>query len=103
MTCEKCSDLCVRVSIKRPHELRNAIRIAWQNILDNTLSEIVNPTPISSVTFAELAKGDPWDDLLSYSFQCTTCGERFHLNAETYHGSGGSWEPENKQSIRESL
>ena len=64
MTCEKCSDLCVRVSIKRPHELRNAIRIAWQNILDNTLSEIVNPNPISSVTFAELAKGEPWDDLL---------------------------------------
>lgn len=46
-----------------------------------------SPTP-----FEELAAGAGWDDIVSYFFTCIWCGQSFRLGAETYHGSGGSWE-----------
>jgi hypothetical protein len=30
---------------------------------------------------------------VEYCFECTYCGQRFELFAETYHGRGGSWSP----------
>lgn len=30
-------------------------------------------------------------DVLYHVFQCATCGCKFSLSVETYHGSGGSW------------
>lgn len=103
MSCEKCQDLCVRFAIRQPNELRRAIQIAKQNLDDGTISEVPNPDPISRVTFSALAKGEPWDDIVGYRFRCCSCGELFSLHAETYHGSGGYWEPENKESVRENL
>jgi hypothetical protein len=31
--------------------------------------------------------------VLGYGFRCTSCGQLFSLSAETYHGSGGHWQP----------
>ena len=103
MSCEKCQDLCVRFAIRQPNELRRAIQIAKQNLDDGTISEVPNSDPISRVTFSALAKGEPWDDIVGYRFHCCSCGELFSLHAETYHGSGGYWEPDNKESVRENL
>lgn len=93
MSCPSCVDLCVRYRIDSPDELRKAIRIAAQNVQDGTLREVVSPENGNRLTFHELAQGAVWDDLVSYYFQCRTCGQSFHLHAETYHGSGGYWEP----------
>ena len=39
--------------------------------------------------FAQLAKGGHWGDFVSNYFACRSCGQLFHLQAETYHGAGG--------------
>lgn len=103
MSCEKCKDLCVRFAIRQPHELRRAIQIVKQNLDDGTITEVSNSDSISQVTFAALAKGEQWDDIVGYRFLCSSCGALFSLHAETYHGSGGYWEPENRESVRENL
>ena len=95
MSCNKCQDLCVRFPIRQPYELRRAIEIAKQNIKDGTISEVPDAKLLSQVTFASLADGEQWDDVIRYRFQCNSCGELFALHAETYHGSGGYSEPEN--------
>lgn len=43
------------------------------------------------------------DDIVAYYFKCRCCGEQFSLHAETYHGSGGYWEPVREATIREYL
>ena len=103
MSCEKCKDLCVRFAIRQPNDLRRAIQIAKQNCDDGTISEVPESDPISQVTFAALAEGAQWDDIVGHRFRCSSCGELFSLHAETYHGSGGYWEPENTRSVRETL
>lgn len=35
--------------------------------------------------------------LVDYHFVCKHCGTQFVLGAETYHGSGGYWSPENEK------
>lgn len=103
MPCEKCSDLCVRYSIRHPNELRQAINIARQNIEDGTIVELENPSPLNDVSFSDLASGAAWGDTVEHHFRCSNCGEQFSLHAETYHGSGGYWEPKNNASVRENL
>lgn len=103
MSCEKCKDLCVRFAIRQPHESRRAIEIVKQNLDDGTVTEEPSSDPISQVRFAVLARGEQWDDIVGYRFRCSSCGELFSLHAETYHGSGGYWEPENSESVREDL
>jgi hypothetical protein len=77
-----------------PDDLRRAIKIVGKSITDGTLREVQqSPSPHCSVPFQDLANGGAWDDILSYDFQCLHCGQGFHLGAETYHGSGGSWHP----------
>lgn len=103
MPCDKCRDLCVRFAIRQPHELRRAILIAQQNLDDGTITELAATNPDSQTTFSAIARGEPWDDIVGYRFRCNACGELFSLHAETYHGSGGYWEPENRKSVRENL
>jgi hypothetical protein len=103
MACAKCNDLCVRFAIQQPYELRRAIEIAKQNVEDGTISEIPDANPLSQVSFSALAAGKPWDDIVAFRFRCNSCAELFSLHAETYHGSGGYWEPENNKSVRKNL
>jgi hypothetical protein len=100
MTCAKCQDLCVRYEIRSPKDLGKALTIAKQNVDDGTVSEIVDKNPLGLPPFGSLRPNGPWDDLIAYRFRCTDCGELFSLNAETYHGQGGAWEPERRAAIR---
>jgi hypothetical protein len=103
MPCEKCADLCVGYAICHPRELRKAIEIAAENIADGTLVELIPDHPCVAITFSELSKGVRWDDYVEYHFRCLHCSKSFWLHAETYHGSGGYWEPTNPGSIRENI
>lgn len=91
------------IRLRLTHELRCAIEIANQSIADGTIAELPDSDPPSQVTFSELAAGGMWDDVVVHRFRCTSCGELFSLHAETWYGSGGYWEPENRASIRENL
>jgi hypothetical protein len=93
MPCQSCEELCVRYRIDSPSDLRKAIKIAFENIQDGTLREVASPGQGDAPTIQELAHGAAPDDIVSFSFECQTCGKPFRLHAETYHGSGGYWEP----------
>jgi hypothetical protein len=103
MPCELCADLCVRYPIRQPNDLIKAIKIAKQNVEDGTIIELPDFESINQNSFAVVASGEAWGDIIEYNFCCSSCGERFSLHAETYHGSGGYWEPKNKSSVRENL
>jgi hypothetical protein len=68
--------------------LLRPIAVARDNLAGGTISNI---TTDESKPFAELVTSDKWDDVLLYHFQYNTCGQRFELSAETYHGLGGWW------------
>jgi hypothetical protein len=93
MSCPSCSDLCVRYRIGSPSELSKAIRIAFQNVQNGTLREVFLSENGNGPPLGELAQGAAWNDLVSFGFKCQACGQSFRLHAETYHGSGGYWEP----------
>lgn len=103
MACNKFNDLCVRFSIRTPADLRKAINIARENVEDGTIIEILEETQFGQSTFSDVAAGAAWDDVFGYRFRCSQCHESFHLHAETYHGSGGYWEPNNRHSVREQI
>jgi len=103
MSCASCADLCVRYQIRHPRELQSAIDIASQNVEDGTIVEVQDASLSNQFSFSELASGTPWGDTVEHHFRCVNCGELFYLHAETYHGSGGYWGPENAKSIRENL
>jgi hypothetical protein len=103
MACDHCADLCVRYAIRSLRELRKAIQIAAENIAAKTLEEVIPDRTLDSVSLVELEKGSAWDDYVEYHFRCLYCDETFWLHAETYHGSGGYWEPKNSASVRESI
>ncbi len=95
MSCEHCLGLSKKFSISLPKDLKLAIKVARDNIADGTIQEISHSSESYECDppFAELAAGGAWGDIVSYFFQCQYCKQQFHLNAETYHGSGGSWSP----------
>lgn len=103
MACDRCADLCVRYAIRSPRELHKAIQIARENIADKTIAEVTPERPCVSALFTDLAKGAAWDDYVEYHFRCTHCDEAFWLHAETYHGSGGYWEPKDPTSICDNI
>jgi hypothetical protein len=103
VSCERCIDLCIRYAIRHPRELDHAIQIAAQNIADGTISEVVSDPRWNSCSFEKLSTGGRSGDFVEHHFRCLRCGELFWLHAETYHGSGGYWEPEDSASIRENV
>ena len=105
MSCTHCYDLCVRFPARTPGELRKTISIVASNTADGTLKEVA-PDPSSGHStgpFGPVAAGTEWPDTFNFWFECTNCGERFSLQADTYHGSGGTWQPARAEAIRESL
>lgn len=96
MPCDRCADLCVQYQMRFPAELRRVIDIARRNLKDGTTAEAPNSgsAVLSNIPFSEVNADGPWDDVFHYRFRCTHCGELFSLMAETYHGSGGTWQPE---------
>lgn len=93
MTCEHCEPLRVQHPISTPADLRQAIRIVRANLEDGRLVEVEGGGP-DVVPFGSLPPEAPWPDHFQCRFACSSCGTRFRLAAETYHGSGGSWAPE---------
>jgi len=93
VTCARCQELAVEFRIRFPSELRSAIRVARDNLADHTIREVSSGGAQSQRSFSEVAAGATFDDALNYLFECCSCAQRFSLTAETYHGSGGKWQP----------
>lgn len=89
--CPSCKDLNIEFRIKVPSDLRQAIAVTRDNLADGTISDVT--TGGDCKPFDELVSSGKWEDVLRYHFRCNTCGQKFELYAETYHGSGGWWKP----------
>jgi hypothetical protein len=93
MSCSRCQELGIKFSIRSPGELQKAIRVVRANLADGTLEQQPGNPVHPMLPFLSLTEVGPWDDYLLYEFRCTSCGARFTLSVETYHGAGGSWTP----------
>ena len=94
MVCSFCKDLDVEYQISSPSDLRQAISVVRDNVADGTLKEIASEqSGLPQRPFSEVASSGQWDDVMVYRFQCQHCSAQFVLDAETYHGSGGTWRP----------
>ena len=91
--CDNCSDLNTVFRIEFPGHLKQAIQVAKDNMADGTISVDESETEQWSQSFNQLIASGRWDDLVHYVFVCNTCGQKFQLSAETYHGAGGEWKP----------
>lgn len=101
-TCKHCYEVNQEVLIDTPRSLKKAIRVIADNIKDGTITESKTPPKgapslYQTKSFSELTKTMVWDDVIDYYFKCPICNQIFHLSVETYHGSGGSWGPYNKE------
>ena len=97
--CGRCSDLRQEYEIRTPGELRQAIRVARDNLADGALRDMTPPAS-ADVDFAQLCVDGPWPDFVEHYFECATCGWRFRLAVDTYHGYRGGWEPYRPTSHR---
>ena len=91
MTCSRCENLDEYVRFRTRGELFRAIGTIRQALADGDIEEIDAGAMKGTMTFDDLSKSGPLDDLLLFRFRCPDCGQNFVLDAETYHGSGGSW------------
>jgi hypothetical protein len=90
MSCEHCIRLTSGTPIKVPADLKRAINNAAEAVKNGVLKyEGMGPW---GDPFSQLANGGHWSDIVNNYFSCRSCGQLFHLHAETYHGSGGAFE-----------
>jgi len=90
MSCDNCIRLISGTPIKSPTNLRQAINKAAEALRSGKLK--YEGAGKWGDPFLYLAGGGHWGDFVSNYFSCSSCGQLFHLHAETYHGSGGAFE-----------
>jgi len=83
--------------ITTPDDLKNIIEMIRANLANKVIvEEDYWPTGqlcFSQPSFSSLPADGPWPDYFEYYFRCVSCGSLFRLVVETYHGTGGKWEP----------
>ena len=93
MSCPKCTSLNYQALIRSPGELAKFIRLVRNHVISGGLAEIEQETINPKGSIQDLPEEGPWPDYVKYHFRCTSCGYRYRLEVETYHGSGGCWSP----------
>lgn len=89
MSCKNCISLTNLKPIKSLVELKDNIAMCQHQITSGVLEN--KGTGYWGTAFSKLAEGYIGDFVSNY-FSCTSCGQLFHLHAETYHGKGGAFE-----------
>ena len=85
--CTKCQGFKDRVKISQPQDLYSLVRQIEIVISEGTLTSVSGNCKLS-----DIRKGTPWpEDYIKHTFQCSACSQKFMLEVETYHGSGGDW------------
>jgi hypothetical protein len=90
MSCDSCVRLTSGTPIRLPKDLKQAISRASE-ALKNGILKYEGAGAVGE-PFNKLAEGRHWGDFVSNYFSCISCGQLFHLHAETYHGAGGAFE-----------
>jgi hypothetical protein len=85
------------VQIVTPDDLKNVLQMVRALLASGALSEdsywpvgqLHTPQP----PFSALGIEGPWPDYFEYYFRCAINGRLYRLFVETYHGTGGGWQP----------
>ncbi len=95
MSCERCAPFRQPLPVRGPAELASVVERVRQAVADGVLEYLPFESDralVGQPSFLALDLAGPWPDVFEYRFCCAQCGRRFRLVAETYHGSGGSWQ-----------
>jgi hypothetical protein len=93
MTCERCEHLAKPEYFSTPELLEGGLAVIRANVANGTLREErpdARPALAGQPAFGALDEKH-WPDVFVYKFRCSTCGSRFELAGETYHGRGARW------------
>ena len=86
--CPKCQGFSEKMSLSSPHELFDLVGQIHEIIAQGTIEFVEG-----NCSLDEIAPNKPWPaDYIECFFRCASCGHRFWLHVETYHGAGGAWE-----------
>lgn len=97
MACAECGELNTH-RFRSPADLLHALQVAAAEVDRGALRrtnvkdrDIPEQQALDSILAASVLP-----DMVKYRFQCTVCGDRFELVADTDHGDGG-WVREDEQ------
>jgi hypothetical protein len=103
MACSRCHALYAVYPVKRPAHLRVILQLIRAHLADHTIVPDFYGMDKDDLRMqpdlAELSAEGPWPDYFEYRFRCPCCSQIFRLAVETYHGSGGRWEPHDADSM----
>ncbi len=97
LMCLHCAPANRACRVRKPRDLQQIIGVIIGHLDEDTLRES-NYLPAGQVrncepgSFRALAETNAWGDIVDYYFECPVCGSIYRLFADTYHGSGGSWQ-----------
>lgn len=82
--------------IDSPEELAEFLRVISDAINNGGLMQVFpdNAPFATKDDIRSMSPDGPWPDYLEVYFQDAKTGKHYKLAVETYHGSGGTWEPE---------
>jgi hypothetical protein len=87
--CEQCAALIPVVKLKYEYEYFDLLE-QLRKMLRRRSLKLVD----ASCDLDEVKSHGVWSgDVIEHVFDCTKCGQHFRLIFETYHLSGGTWEP----------
>jgi hypothetical protein len=82
------------VSVASPQDLVGVLRLLRELVVLGELVQVnKSSTDFSSVLLADVSDDGPWPDFLDMRFR-SPAGRRYRLSVETFHGTGGSWAPD---------
>lgn len=97
MACDECRELSSH-EFRSAEDLIHAVRLAAEEVNRGVLCRVPEEAlgdAAQEALDSSLSSG-ALPDALSYGFQCTVCGDRFRLSADTRSGSG-TWTREGER------
>ncbi|HON79824.1 MAG TPA: hypothetical protein PK544_15125 [Spirochaetota bacterium] len=86
--CYRCDGFLEKIRFREPQQYYNIVRQLLIVLEQETMVLLRG-----SCRLDDLDKEKPWpEDFIEHVFQCTTCGRKFMLLADTYNGCAGSWD-----------
>src|ERR1700676_2628051 len=85
--CPKCDGFSKRLNIRTPDEYLAIVRQLIERVNTGTFLLVNADCPLGDIL------GPTWPgDSIAHEFECFTCGRRFRLHADTFHGHA-DWTP----------
>lgn len=92
--CPDCEEYAVPLEIHGPTQLRRIVGKIQAAISEQRLQTDDSRSDqalVAQTDFAQLDLSRTLPDVMIYHINCRSCGQKFKLQCECYHGAGGSW------------